>query len=99
MTRSSQTNARVEQLTSNLELSARQANDAFLLQADPLFQQTLKNYSDITANLAVLESRFTADAPTVVARTGQATGRARIAFKPRAATFEPVCESKLTQFS
>jgi uncharacterized protein involved in exopolysaccharide biosynthesis len=67
VTQSSQTNARVEQLTNNLELSARQANDAFLLQADPLFQQTLRNYSDITANLTVLESRFTADAPTVVA--------------------------------
>lgn len=67
MSQSSQTDARVNQLTADLEVSAKQANDAFLLQADPLFQQTLKNYSDISANLATLETRFTPDAPTVVA--------------------------------
>ncbi len=100
VTQSSQTNARVEQLTSNLELSARQANDAFLLQADPLFQQTLKNYSDITANLAVLESRFTADAPTVVAeRAKQQAVRESLLSQGRQLLNQSVSQNSLSSLN
>ncbi|MFQ4140776.1 hypothetical protein [Chlorogloeopsis sp. ULAP02] len=62
-----QTTARFRQLSANLKVSSEQASDAFSLQTDQIFQQNLKNYSDASAALVVLESKFLPDHPTVVA--------------------------------
>ncbi|MDM9379593.1 hypothetical protein QUB80_02605 [Chlorogloeopsis sp. ULAP01] len=62
-----QTTARFRQLSTNLKVSSEQASDAFSLQTDQIFQQNLKNYSDASAALVVLESKFLSDHPTVVA--------------------------------
>ena len=62
---SSKSEARLKELTQNLGVSSQQASESFILQSDLLFQQTLKNYSDITANLVILETSFTPKAPKV----------------------------------
>ena len=62
-----QATTRLKQLSANLKLSAPQATDAFVLQTDQIFQQNLKNYSDASAALVVLESKFLPNHPTVVA--------------------------------
>ncbi|BAY49269.1 hypothetical protein SAMD00079811_68980 [Scytonema sp. HK-05] len=62
-----QASTRLAQLSANLKLSAGQATDAFILQTDQIFQQNLKNYSEASAALVVLESKFLPIHPTVVA--------------------------------
>lgn len=61
-----QASTRLEQLSANLKLSAPQATDAFVLQTDQVFQQNLKNYSDASAAVVVLESKFLPSHPTLV---------------------------------
>ncbi|MBE8991534.1 GumC family protein [Nostoc sp. LEGE 12450] len=66
-----QASTRLRQLSENLKLSAGQATDAFVLQTDQIFQQNLKNFSQANANLAVLESKFLPNHPTVVANKAE----------------------------
>ncbi|MBW4602989.1 MAG: hypothetical protein KME29_26370 [Calothrix sp. FI2-JRJ7] len=61
-----QASTRLEQLSANLKLSAPQATDAFVLQTDQVFQQNLKNYSDASAAVVILESKFLPNHPTLV---------------------------------
>jgi len=61
-----QSTRRLQQLAANLGISSQQAADAFLLQADQQFQQNLKSYSEATANLAVLRSKWGLNHPEVV---------------------------------
>ncbi|OUL33339.1 hypothetical protein BV372_16740 [Nostoc sp. T09] len=61
-----QASTRLAQLSANLKLSAGQATDAFTLQSDQIFQQNLKNYSDASAAVVVLESKFLPNHPTLV---------------------------------
>lgn len=61
-----QANARVRQLSNNLNVSTQQAADAFILQRDPLFQKYLQDYSEAKGTLVVLNSKFLPDNPAVV---------------------------------
>ncbi|KYC40594.1 hypothetical protein WA1_26105 [Scytonema hofmannii PCC 7110] len=61
-----QAGTRLAQLSTNLKLSAEQASDAFVLQTDQIFQQNLKSYSDASAALVVLESKFLPNHPTLI---------------------------------
>jgi uncharacterized protein involved in exopolysaccharide biosynthesis len=61
-----QSTRRLQQLAANLGLSSQQAADAFLLQADQQFQQNLKSYSETTANLAVLQTKWGRNHPEVI---------------------------------
>jgi uncharacterized protein involved in exopolysaccharide biosynthesis len=61
-----QSTRRLEQLSANLGLSSRQAAEAFLLQADQQFQQNLKSYSETTANLEVLQTKWGRNHPEVI---------------------------------
>lgn len=61
------TNNRIEKLSTDLNLPAEHAADAFVLQADQVFQQNLKNYSQSSAALVALESEFFPNHPTVIA--------------------------------
>ena len=63
---SSKSQTRLNELTQNLGISSQQASESFVLQSDLLFQQTLKNHSDITADLVILESRYMPQAPEVL---------------------------------
>lgn len=62
-----QSNARMKQLASNLNLSDREAADAFALQTDQVFQQNLRNYSEASTNAVALSARFLPDHPSVLA--------------------------------
>ncbi|MEI2580822.1 GumC family protein [Scytonema sp. PRP1] len=62
-----QASTRLRQLSASLKLSAGQATDAFVLQSDQIFQQNLKDYSEASAAVVVLESKFLPIHPTVVA--------------------------------
>lgn len=72
-----QANARLKQLSANLKVSSQQATDAFGLQTDPVFQQNLKNYSEASANLVVLESKFLPDHPSVIAEKAKRDAAAK----------------------
>ena len=61
-----QSSSRLKQLSSNLEITAPQATDAFTLKADQLFQQYLKDYNTSTTALVVLSSKYLPDNPAVV---------------------------------
>lgn len=63
-----QANTRLSQLSSNLNLSVQQAADAFVLQTDQLFQQHLKAYTDASAIVVALSSKFLPSAPGLVSQ-------------------------------
>ncbi|MGD1919975.1 MAG: response regulator [Pleurocapsa sp.] len=56
----------IQLLSSSLNLSPEQADDALNLQGDRLFQQYLQDYNGINANLVALQAKFTDNAPVVV---------------------------------
>ncbi|BCL39263.1 hypothetical protein NSMS1_57100 [Nostoc sp. MS1] len=60
------TSQRLEQLVKNLGLSPQEAADAFLLRVDQIFQQNLKDYSEATASLEILMTKFGPNHPQVV---------------------------------
>ncbi len=57
---------RLRQLSSNLGLSVNEASEAFTLQSDPIYQQSLRDYSDASASLTVLSSKWGENHPNVV---------------------------------
>ncbi len=57
---------RLESLRGNLSLSSQQASDALKLQADPLIQEAVKKYSEVTAELTNTESIYQPDHPAVL---------------------------------
>jgi uncharacterized protein involved in exopolysaccharide biosynthesis len=61
-----QLDRRLQQLVNNLGLTPQMAADAFKLQSDQLFQQNLKDYSEATAALDILQSKFGPNHPQVV---------------------------------
>ena len=61
-----QASTRLKEISAKLKLSPQQAVDAFVLQTDQIFQQNLKNYSETSAVLVVLESKLLPNHPTVV---------------------------------
>ncbi|NJM18974.1 MAG: hypothetical protein HC836_03560 [Richelia sp. RM2_1_2] len=61
-----QSQARMLELSNNLNLSSNQASDAFVLQADPLFQNYLKNYSETTSQLITSSAKLTSVHPTII---------------------------------
>lgn len=58
--------ARLGQLSNSLGVSASQASDAFTLNADALFQQNLRDYSEATATLDVLSTQLGPNHPAIV---------------------------------
>jgi uncharacterized protein involved in exopolysaccharide biosynthesis len=61
-----QVSQRLQQLSSDLGLSVKEAANAFTLNADQLFQQNLKDYNESTAALTVLRSKWGDKHPSVV---------------------------------
>jgi uncharacterized protein involved in exopolysaccharide biosynthesis len=61
-----QTSSRLEQLSSDLDMTVPEAANAFLLQADQLFQQNLKDYNEASAMLVVLKAKWGDNHPLVV---------------------------------
>lgn len=60
------TSQKLQQLSKNLGLLPQEAADAFLLHVDQIFQQNLKDYSEATASLEILITKFGSNHPQVV---------------------------------
>ena len=60
-----QAEARVQKLSQSLGLTASEAADAFMLQADQIFQQNVKDYSEATATLKVDSAKFGPNNPRI----------------------------------
>lgn len=73
----------LQRLRSDLGLNSREAADAFKLQSDQIFQQTLKDYSEATATLKVQSSKFGPNHPRIV-KERQRQMAARTALNSRA---------------
>jgi uncharacterized protein involved in exopolysaccharide biosynthesis len=61
-----QNSARFKQLSDTLDVTTARASDAFILKADQLFQQYLKDYNEATAKLVLLNSKYLPDNPAIV---------------------------------
>lgn len=66
-----QSNARLRQISTNLNVSTLQAKDALILKADQLFQQYLKDYTTVKAKLTLLNSKYLPNHPAVVSEENQ----------------------------
>jgi uncharacterized protein involved in exopolysaccharide biosynthesis len=66
MAQQQQASQRLQQLSVGLRLTPTQATDAFVLQADQIFQLNLKNYSESSTNLEVLLQKWGPNHPQVV---------------------------------
>ena len=62
----SQAEGRLQKLIGNLGLDPSEAAEAFKLQADQIFQQNLKDYSEATAILKVQTAKFGPNHPRIV---------------------------------
>lgn len=92
--------ARLQQLSANLNLSPQQATNAFSLQSDPEFQQTAGEYAKTTAALVDLTSRFTANHPAVVdLKAKQEAARAELLSRSRSLLKKPIDLQSVEQLS
>lgn len=66
-----QASTRLKELSTNLKVSAGQATDAFVIQTDQIFQQNLKDYSEASATLDILNGKFLPNYPTVIRERGK----------------------------
>jgi uncharacterized protein involved in exopolysaccharide biosynthesis len=66
-----QSSTRLKELSTNLKVSAGQATDAFVIQTDQIFQQNLKDYSEASATLDILNGKFLPNYPTVIRERGK----------------------------
>ena len=90
------TSTRLQQLSVSLGLSPQQANDAFVLQADELFQQHLREYSEAGSNRSVLLSKWLPNSPVVVQATAkQQAAQAALLARSRTLLGKPVDEQTL----
>ncbi|MBD1866394.1 hypothetical protein H6F95_03535 [Cyanobacteria bacterium FACHB-471] len=95
-----QSNARLGQLSRNLNVSPRQAADAFSLSADQLFQRNLLNYSEASAALSVLSNQFGPNHPMIVReRTRQEAARTAMLQRGSTVLGRPVDQTTLAQLN
>lgn len=57
---------RLKQLGQTLKLTPEEAADAFALQVDPLFQQSMKDYSEAESSLTIYRSKWGENHPEVI---------------------------------
>ncbi|MEM1394759.1 MAG: hypothetical protein AAF757_16915 [Cyanobacteria bacterium P01_D01_bin.116] len=86
-----QSQARLSELSDNLSLSSNQASDAFVLQADQLFQNYLKNYSEANSELIKATAKLTQAHPTVInLRTEQQAARTALLRRAQGLLNRPI---------
>lgn len=92
--------SKLSQLSSNLEVTAPQASDAFTLKADQLFQQYLKDYNASTTTLVLLSSKYLPDNPAVVREQSKLDSvKTALLNRSRVLLGRPVDEAKLAQLN
>jgi uncharacterized protein involved in exopolysaccharide biosynthesis len=57
--------SKLAQLSDTLSVSPQEASEAFILRADQVFQQNFRDYSEASANLSVMLSKWGENHPTV----------------------------------
>ncbi len=91
---------KLSQLSSNLEVTAPQASDAFTLKADQLFQQYLKDYNASTTALVILNSKYLPDNPSVVREQSKLDSvKTALLDRSRVLLRRPVDEAMLAQLN
>lgn len=91
---------RVQNLATDLGLSSTQAAEAFLLQSDQIFQQNLKDYSEATATLEVLQKKFGPNHPQVAKEVNrQLSAGAALSQRSQTLLGRSVDQAQLIQFS
>lgn len=68
-----QASARLNELSSNLNVSSQKIADAFLLEADEVFRQNLIEYSEATRQVEVLKDQLGPNHPAMVRETARQT--------------------------
>lgn len=95
-----QATSRLRQLSANLNLSPQQATDAFVLQTDQIFQQNLKDYSESSAAVVVLSSKFLLNHPTVAAEKAKRdAAQEALLARSQSLLGRPVSQATLKQFN
>lgn len=95
-----QAHARLNQLSASLSLSEQQAVNAFTLQTDPIFQQNLKNYSEASAALVVLGSKFLPNHPQLLnEQAKQNAAQTALLNRGEELLGEPITQSAIHQFN
>jgi uncharacterized protein involved in exopolysaccharide biosynthesis len=84
-------------LSANLNLSPQQASQAFTLQSDQLFQTVLREYSEATANLAVMLKKWGENHPDVIReRSRQRAAAATLGQRGDLLLGQPIDQQLLT---
>lgn len=100
MAQQKQANTRSNQLASNMNLSAQQANDAFALQSDRIFQQNLKDYSEANASITALSGKFLPNHPTIVSeKAKQYAAQRALTERSQAILGRPIDPRSLQNFN
>lgn len=95
-----QSQASFWELSNNLNLSSNQASDAFVLQADPLFQNYLKNYSEANSKLITLSAKFLPTHPTLFnIKTEQQTAQIALLNRAQALLNRPITMAFINQLN
>lgn len=95
-----QTTSRSKQLSNDLNLSSQQASDAFILQSDDLLKQHTKTYSETSAALTTLRSKFNSTHPEVANKKAeQEAAKAALLSRSRSLVGKPISQQALEQLS
>ena len=92
--------ARLQELSNNFKISTPEATKTFILQSDQVFRQHLKNYSEATSNLVLLQSKFLASHPAVIDVQGkQNLALAALSARSQALLGYPIDQQTLNKLS
>jgi uncharacterized protein involved in exopolysaccharide biosynthesis len=95
-----QAEGRVQKLSRSLGLTPSEAADAFKLQADQIFQQNLKDYSEATAILKVQLSKFGPNHPRILKEVKrQQAAREALQRRAQAILGRPLLVNTLTRLA
>ncbi|MGA9382248.1 MAG: hypothetical protein WBV73_26100 [Phormidium sp.] len=95
-----ETTNKLRQMSADVGLSVQQASEAFDLQADELFKQQLKKYTESSTALLDLQSRFRLDHPAVITeRERQAAIKAALMKRSSSLLGKPVDEQTIQRLN
>ncbi|NEO99000.1 MAG: hypothetical protein F6K58_10035 [Symploca sp. SIO2E9] len=95
-----ETTASLQQLSSNLDTSAQQVSDAFILKSDQLFQQHLQDYSEATSQLEILRPTYGPNHPAVIRESAKQKGaRAAILERSQSLLGRPTDLAKISDLA
>jgi len=93
-----QASARVQQLSISLGLSDREAADALALESDRLFQQYLANYTQVSAELVNLTSKYAPAHPMIIAKqSAKDAAQAALLQEAQSLLGRPISTASLAQ--